>query len=427
MTDRTPAPPRSTSLRSGSVKVGAGMAFFALSTYVFTALATRTLGPARFSDFSVFWGLVYGIGLGTTLPFEQETSRRVSERWAAGEPIGPVVRTAVAATAVVTVVTVVASLPICLYLADSPGQGLRLWLVTALAFVGLGAAYVSRGGLSGSRHFGSYATQVGVEGVVRVLAAAALAVMALRSPWPWAGVVAAALILAVLLTARPLRDHAAQPSTDPAHAVALRPFLGALSAMVVASAVSQSLVNFGPIVVRLLASSTETHLAGSFLAAALVARAPTFAFAALQAVLMPRLVETIVRRDLTAFRSTLTTVLAATAALGVIAMAVCAVAGPELLRLFSGPQFDLARTDVVLLALSSALFLITLVLQPAALALRQHRRTAVVWVGAGVVFVALCFLPLPAVRAVNLAMVGSIAVAGIGLAGLIRLGLREHT
>lgn len=428
MTDSAPAGPVGAgSLRRGTVQIAAGVAFFAASTYVFTAFGTRTMGPERFSDFSVFWGLVYGIGLGAALPLEQETSRRVSVSVAHGraEDYGGVLTACVAAAVVVCGIAVLVALPLCLVLTDALGQGLWLWLSTSAALAGLAVAYVTRGGLSGSRHFGRYAVQAGAEGGSRIILAAVLAGLVVQSALAWELAVGAALLLAVAVSAPPLLPALARARTAPRRPP-LRPVLASLGALVVASAIAQSLVNFGPVAVRLLAGPDERGLAGSFLAAALVARAPTFAFAAVQAVLVPRLVEalTLGRTDL--FRRLLLRILAATAALGAVAAAVCLAVGPQLLRILSGPAFRMGNLDVALLAVSTGLYLLTLVLQPAALTLEQHAWIALAWVGAGLVFVTLCFLPLPAVRAVNLAMVGSLAVAVLALAVLVVLGLRSQ-
>ena len=77
------------SFRRGTVKVAVGVASFGLANYVFLAGATRLLGPVRFAEFNVFWGLVYGLGLGLCLPFEQEVSRRVAVARGVGRGPGP--------------------------------------------------------------------------------------------------------------------------------------------------------------------------------------------------------------------------------------------------------------------------------------------------------------------------------------------------
>lgn len=201
--------------------------------------------------------------------------------------------------------------------------------------------------------------------------------------------------------------------------------MGGFVAMTVAAVTAQSLVNFGPVVVRLL-DPAASATAGAFLAAALIARTPTFAFAAVQAVLIPRLVETLGHRDIAAYRQTLRLVLLAVAGLTAVAVVVCALAGPELLLLFTGPGFSLPRFDIVLLAVSTGLYLVTLTLQPAAIALRRHNMTAWAWLFAAVVFVAMCLVPGDPVRVTNLAMCTSLAVASAALWVIIRRGLARN-
>lgn len=411
------------SLRKGSLTIAVGLAFFAGATYVFTGVTTRALGPVGFSEFSVFWGLVYGVGLGVALPFEQETSRRVAELSGRGDDAEPVFATAVRAAGLLTAVAaVLVVVPLAIVLSRGSGHAVVLAVTSVAALAGLSAAYVTRGALSGSRHFRTYAVQVGMEGLLRIVGAGVLAVLAVRSPWPYAALVSVALILAVLLTGWHWWRGARRVATHD-----LSPYLAALVAIVIASTIAQCLVNFGPVVVHLLDKDRSGAAAGSFLAAALIARTPTFAFAAVQAVLIPRLVEAVVRRDAADYRRILATVLAGVTALSLVAVALCAAAGPWLMHLLAGPGYDLPRTDIVLLAVSTGVYLMTLALQPAAVAVSQHRRTAIVWIVAAMVFVALCLLPVGPVRAVNVAMVGSMTTAAVGLWAIIMRAVGRYS
>lgn len=416
----------SRSMLGGSLLISLGMAGFAASTYAFTAFATRALGPVGFADFSVFWSLLYGVGLGMALPLEQETSRLTSGARTRGEPLSQAVVSASRAALVVLPIGSLIILGSSAVLVRSTEEWVALGPATAVAVVMLGVTYVVRGGLSGARHFKAYAAQLGFEGLARVAAAGCLAAFSIATPWAWAAAVTGSLLVAVALTVRPLatemRKLARLPQVRP-RPLAWRSVLRSMSALVVASVLAQTLVNVGPIAVRLLTTPAQAGLVGSFLAAALIARAPTLAFAALQAVLIPKLAETVERRDVAAYRRTVSQALVATCGLGVVGTAICAVAGPELLRWFSGPGFDLPRSDIVLLAVSTTLYLITLVLQPAAIAVRGHRAIAMVWVLAAGVFVGGCLLPLDPIRAVNLALVAAMAVPVVGLVPVINRGL----
>jgi O-antigen/teichoic acid export membrane protein len=418
---------RGRSLRAGSFKVMAGVAFFGASTYLFTVLTSRALGPDGFAEFSLFWGLTYGIGLGVSLPFEQETSRRVSALTAGGLGARPVFLAGLGAALVVAVPLVAILVPVSLLLARDGHAG-WLWASCSLAVLALCVTYLTRGTLSGTHHFGSYATQFGAEGTVRLVAAFALWLFGTSSPWPYAFVIPAALLFGLGVTSRTVVHEVSLPPPtveELPERTSLGAFLAYLGAMIVASTISMSLVNFGPVAVTVLTPEGASSDAGSFLAAALIARTPIFLFAAVQAVLIPRLVRAVVERDHRAFRATVRRVMGPTAGLGLLGVLGCLAVGPEALRLMSGPQFHLSRTDITLLAVSTAFILATLVFQPAAFALKRHWPAVLAWVLAGAAFVLCCLIPGDPVRVVGIALVVSSAVAAAGLAVAVNRGM--HT
>jgi len=262
---------------------------------------------------------------------------------------------------------------------------------------------------------------------VRLVAALALWLVGASSPWPYAFVIPAALLLGVAVTSRTVVREVRLPPPDPRElpeVTSLRTFLVYLGAMMVASTISMSLVNFGPVAVNVLTPEGVSSDAGSFLAAALIARTPIFLFAAVQAVLIPRLVRAVVERDHATFRATVRRVMGPTAALGLLGVLGCLAVGPEALRIMSGPQFHLSRTDITLLAVSTAFILATLVFQPAAFALRRHWPAVLAWVASGATFILCCLVPGDPVRVVGIAMVASSAVAAVGLAVAVNRGMQ---
>ena len=402
------------SLRASSTRVAIGLGFYGVASYVFLAVTARALGPASYADFAVFWGILYGIGIGVFLPFEQEVSRRVAETRLETNDAAPILRSALRLGAVfVLALAVVLAIAIPFLNPGGYGDGVALWCVCVSGFLALGTAYITRGAMAGQRRFDRYAVQFGVEGAARLLGCLALLILAVKSPWPYALVVSGAIFLALAVAGRPMRSTATKSTPQPVD------LMKALTAVIISSVVAQSLVNFGPVVVRLLSEPSDQAVAGRFMAAALIARAPLLLFAAVQAVLIPHLVEAVVRRDRAGFTSSLRRVLLSTVCLALFGVAICAAAGPELLRSLIGPDFELPRLDVVLLAIAMGLYLVTLVLQPAAISLRRHRSAAVLWLGAGLVFVVACLAPLSPVRAVELALIGSFATAVLGLVSII--------
>jgi O-antigen/teichoic acid export membrane protein len=397
------------SLRAGGMRVAIGLALLGLTTYVLLAVAARVLGPARYADFAVFWGVVYGVGLGAFLPFEQEVGRRVAVRAVHGEEARPVLGAALRLGGLMVLALAAVMLVVVPFV--SPG-GLAheagFWLTTVAAFAGLMVAYVSRGALAGTHRFGRYAAQLATEGGVRLVGCVLLGALAVTSLGAWTSLVAVALVAAVVVTSRPSRSPWSGPR------LGLRDLGASMAALIVCAGVSQSLINFGPALVRVVGRPADEELTGRFLAAALVTRLPVFAFAAIQAVLMPHLSAAVARDDRASFRRSLVQVLAPTAALGAVGVLASAAAGPWVLGLL-GPTYTLPRRDIVLLALPVALYLLTLALQPAATSLRGHGAAAAVWGVAALVFAVACFLPLDALLAVEVGLVAAYLVAVAGL------------
>lgn len=412
---RLPTVPELSALQAGTVKVGIGLAFFGVSTYAFTAIVLRALGPQLFADFNVYWGLAYGLGLGAMLPFEQEVSRRTA---IVVHSHGSVDRTLTAASLVAVGFAGLLALAVLPFVVrGGQDHALTLWLVTVATFVVLGIAYVSRGGLSGQSSFGRYSAQLVAEGGVRLGLVVACAVLAVTSPWTYAAVVPAALLVAVALTLRwePYVERAVWPLVGQV-ATSVAPLM-------VASIISLTLVNFGPVAIRYVQNSPDPALDGSYLAAAFIARLPIFAFAAVQAVLLPRLTRSVVGGDAADFRRALTKVLLPTLGLGLFAVVGVAAIGPWLLRLLAGSQYALPRFDMVLLTAAYGCYLVTLVLQPAAVALAQHRASAVVWLMGALTFGIAWLLPTQASTAVSTAIAVVSVTVSAGLAWVVSRGL----
>ncbi|MGN6753751.1 MAG: lipopolysaccharide biosynthesis protein [Intrasporangium sp.] len=404
-------------LRRGTIQVGVGLAFFGLSTYVFTAVVLRALGPGEFADFNFFWGLAYGVGLGAMMPFEQEISRRTVTATHLGEPTHQIVNAGVLASSCFSAALAVVVIPFALRSGHHDVGA--LWLATVASFVALGIAYVSRGSLAGRGNFRVYSGQLVAEGAVRLVAVGVLFVAGASAPSPFAVVVPVALLVAVGVTWR--RDwRIARPPRGLARAVA-----GSTAPLIVSSMVSLTLVNLGPVAIRYVESVADPTRDGSYLAAAFIARLPIFVFAAVQAVLIPRLTRSVVRRDSLDFRRSLGKVLLVTVVLGSIATVGVAVTGPRLLSLLAGSQYHLPVGDMVLLTAALACYLLTLVLQPAAVALGRHRSTSVVWLLGAVTFGVAWFVPGTPTTAVSLAIGLVSLLVSAGLALTVSRGLRD--
>jgi O-antigen/teichoic acid export membrane protein len=273
-----------------------------------------------------------------------------------------------------------------------------LVLPLCMALAGMAGLYITRGLLAGTSSFLRYAGQLAGEGVLRfgitivVLLASTAAVGSIGVAVGLAPLVALVITLIVL----PRPGGARVPGRWPE-------VTQNLGLLLVASVFAQGMANAGPIVLGVLGVDRAT--VGQFSAGFYLVRLPLFFTGALQASLLPRLVQAAELGDRSGFDRTLRQLLAAVAGLGVLALSAFALVGPQVVRLLFGARYVIGRFDLVVLALSSVLLLLAALLQSAALATSGHRTVAGAWSVSGVAFLAGCLLPLRPFARVEVAYV----------------------
>lgn len=421
MSEVTEPVPAAPGLSRASLVAGSGLLVLGISASVFLVVCARMVGPVAFTGVAVLWTLVYTVGIGVFLPFEQELSRASSVRLARGEGAGALLGLSarIAAGVLAGLVLLVAAGMLVPSVRSQLFDG--SWAYAAgllVAVAGLGAQYLQRGTFSAAGDFVGYGAQQGVEGVVRTLACVGLAVAGVADPRAYVAVLALSPHVSVLVLAGRLRRTTGERGGH-AHASEVR---GRFGWLLVATLGSQALANLAAPAVRVLSSPREVEAAGNFLSALTIARIPLLLFAAVQAALLPRLTRAREAADRAEFAHQLRVVLLATAAVGLAGVAGVAVLGPWVLRLLFGPAFGLPRGDLVLLALSAGVLMLGLALQSAVLALDDHRRTALGWAAGVLVFGLLLLVPLPVLLRVELAMV----VGALAVVGLLGAGVRRH-
>lgn len=404
---------------SGLLSVAAGLAVYGLATYGFLAAAGRGLPADEFTPLSVMWTVLNAAGIGLFVPFEQELSRRTAVARAAGganrAAVQHALRSAAVLLAAVAVLAAAGARPIAQHLFGGRTSLVAL-LVAAMA--GMAGSYVARGLLSGNGRFGRYGTQLAVDGVLRVAAAAVLATTGIGGAAPYAVVLVLSPIAAVLLTTpRPRHLLTAGPSGPRTGATA------ALATLVAASVLSQVLANSGPIVVQLLAGPSESTAAGRFTAALVVARVPLFAFAAVQAVLLPGLAGFVGSGDAAGLRARSRLVAAWTGSLGVLGTAAVWLAGPWVVRLLFGAGFGTGRGIITAIAASGAAFMLAQVAAQMLLALGDERLVVLGWAAGLAALVAACAWRAPIdERAATALVVGCVvALVALGSAAMMRV------
>lgn len=414
-----PAPSHEPGVGRSASLVGVGLVLLGLSAMAFLVLAARATGPDGFAGLAVLWTLIYTVGAGLFVPFEQELSRATADRRARGMGIGPVLARALPLALAVFLAGCLAALPFLSWLHEHLGGSTPVLLSLFATCACLAAQYCSRGLFSGARRFAPYALQLSIEAVVRLVGCAALLLADVTVPAAYAWLLAAAPFISLLVTL-PLLAGLVQPG-PPARYADVTANLGWLLGAALAA---QALANLGTVAVSALALPGQQAAAGHFMAGLTLTRAPLLLFAAIQAVLLPALVRLLAAGDREAFLHQLRRVLIVTGGVGAAGVAGSWLLGPQVLGLLFGAGFDLPRADLTLLAASTALYMVALVFQPAVIALSDHRGNAIGWTLGVVAFLLTLLAPVDVFLRVELALIVGAAVSVAALGASLGLGLR---
>ncbi|HET6625706.1 MAG TPA: hypothetical protein VFG63_04915 [Nocardioidaceae bacterium] len=403
-----------------TLTVGAGLVLLGISASVFLILAARAVGPSAFSGIAVLWTLVYTVGIGLFLPFEQEVARALAHRGSRGEGGRPVIvrasQLAFALLALSTVLGLAISPMLVGWLGGSWTNALALFIACAA----LAGQYVARGVYSGSGRFMPYAVQIGTEGAVRLVACAALILAGVSNPIPYALLLAVSPLVSLVVTAGPLRRLASARGPR----ASLAEISVNLGWLLGASLAAQGLANLGTLAVTVLSTQAEEAAAGHFLAGFTIARSPLFLFAAVQAVLLPGLTRHLAHGRHGSFHRQLRLIITVVSGLGSLGVLGALLLGPEVLTLLFGQEFEMPRRDLTLLAVSSAIYMVALALQPAVIALAEHRGNAMSWMIGLAVFGLALLLPASTFLRVELALIAGAVAVTTSLAAFLARGVK---
>ncbi len=338
-------------------------------------MSARVLGDVEKAPLGAQWGLVFLLGPGLFLPLEQEVSRALAERRTLNLGGAPLVRRAamigIGLALGVLVIMIATSRPLVEHVFDDQ---LLLLVGLAIGVVAALAGHLTRGCLSGTSNFRAYGVYIGADGLIRFLLCIVIAVAGVKTAG-WYGVaVGAAGLLAV-----PVALRIQRPELEPGPEAAWREISRALGYLLAASLCAYTLMNIGPVLVKVLATDAETKIAGRFLSAVVVARIPLFLFQAIQAALLPKLTGLASAGRLGDFRAGLRRLLSVVAVLAVLGTIVGYLLGPFVVRTMSGPEFDMTHRTMGLLAAGSGFYMMALALAQAVIALGGHRRQLVGW------------------------------------------------
>lgn len=380
----SPANPalRRVPLPEGTLPVGSALLVAGIATYAFFKIGNVALGgDEEFKPISDMWFATFALAPGFFLPLEQELGRALSHRTARDEGGLPVVKRVLALGVGITAAVLIAILITSPLIATHYFDG-NWWMLAALAtaFVAYAPAHLARGICAGTGRFRSYAYVMGSDGVVRILACVALAVVGIESPAPYGFAVALAPLVAVVAV-----GARGQLRTTPGPAARWSEVTQNLGWLLIGTVFSAGLLNAGPVAASLLADDSEAELVTQFGYGVLLARIPLFLFQAVQAALLPRLARLAARGELDEFRSGLRTLMQLVAGVGVVGTAGAFVLGPFVIETVYGAT--LSGRTLAMLALSSAIYMACIATAQAVIALRGHALVAVGWfAGVGMFF-----------------------------------------
>ena len=382
-------PPGARLVVGGTVVLGA-------SAYVYMALVGYSLSTVGAARVTMLWTIVMSVGWGLFQPVELELTRLVAARKVAGHGALPAVRRmlllAMAILVAVCGVLAVAARPI----ADQLFSGDRS-LVVALAggLAGLAVSSVARGALAGLGLFGPYGTQLAVDGGLRIGLAGVAAAVGLHSAMAFGLILFVSPLLASLIG---LRDTLADRTPGPevswkqlTWASTRGPPSSCASVML-----SQLVVNATVVCVRLLSpkhSEASDALVFAIGQAVVMARAPLFAYSALQASMVSALSGAAAAGNHAEFRKVLTRTTAIVAAMCIGGGLPVIVLGSRLNPLLFNAKDVLGPLDFVWLVFGTLCYVLATVFGQALMSSAQHRRQLVGWTAGSVALVAVALAP----------------------------------
>ena len=409
-------------LPSGTTTVGVGLVVNGVMAFVFLGLTARLLGADDFAPLGVLWASVYIVGPGFFLPLEQEVARGLANRWARGIGTGSLVRQAGSIGGGLVVVLLLVTAAASAWLLSELFSDKVLILVGfAISLPAYALAHLVRGELAGLGRFRGYAVYFGTENTVRVALSVVLAVVGVRVVGPYGVVLGLAPFVAVWLALLGEKDLASDGPDAPWDELS-----SALGSLLAASVFAAFLVNAGTLAVTVLAKDSEEHAAGVFLVGLTIARVPLFLYPAGPASLLPPLSALAGAGRYSEFRGRLGRLLGAVAGIGVIGTLVAFLIGPPLIHLLFGPDFDLTRRDLALLAAGSASIMLATALGQSLIALSSQRRVAVGWFLGVVAFVTFVAAGNDLFLRVELGILGGSLVAALAMGLFARHRLHEH-
>jgi O-antigen/teichoic acid export membrane protein len=410
----------------GAAILSLGIGATGLITFAYFSLASHSLAEDEYGRITLLWSAVFITVSVLYRPVEQLLSRTIADHDARG--VGGTHHLRVAAT--IQLALGVAFAVVALALRgpiedDLFGGSSTLYWVLVVAVLAYAASYFARGYLAGHHLFPLYGGLVLMEASSRCLFALAVAIGIAEGQSAVALGMAAAPIVSLAVVPWALGRRiasTAQPEEAAESQFTLAKGTGFAAAVLLVMVAEQTFLNAGPLIVKATAGSGGAALAGFTFNVLLIARAPLQLFQSVQTSILPHLTRLRAGGESDPFARSVNLTLGATAAFAAFVALVMLVAGPQLMDLLFGGDFDYERGGLVLISAGMGLYLAAATLNQALLAHGMAGRSAACWATAAAAFV--LFLVLAdfddRVLQVEVAFVGAAAVLAAALYALYR-------
>jgi O-antigen/teichoic acid export membrane protein len=410
----------------GAAILSAGIGATGLITFAYFSLASYSLPEDEYGRITLLWSAMFITVSVLYRPVEQLLSRTIADHDARG--VGGTEHLRIAATIQLALAALFAVVALALRepIQDDlfAGSSTLYWVL----FVGVlayAASYFARGYLAGHHLFPLYGGLVLMEASSRCLFALAVAIGIAEGQSAVALGMAAAPIVSLAVVppalARRIRPRDAAPADapDPAFldaaardepsarepalqgdasgdtlrgtagepAFTLARGTGFAAAVFLVMLSEQTFLNAGPLLVKATADSGGAALAGFTFNVLLIARAPLQLFQAIQTSILPHLTRLRAGGELDPFARSVNVTLVAIAGFAGFVALVMLFAGPQIMDLLFGGDFDYGRGGLVLVSVGMGLYLCAATLNQALLAHAQATRSAACWVVTAAAFV----------------------------------------
>jgi O-antigen/teichoic acid export membrane protein len=398
---------------SGSRSYGRGAAILSVGigatgviTFGYFSLASHALSEDEYGRITLLWSAMFITVSVLYRPVEQLLSRTIADHDARGVEGNEHLVVAARIQLALAALFLVVALAFRGRLQDDLFAGsATLYWILVVGVLAYAASYFARGYLAGHRLFPLYGGLVLMEATSRCLFALAVAIGIAEGQSAVAlGMVAAPIVsLAVVppALARRIGPPAAGDEPDPGQLDAaardepaarepeftLARGTGFASAVLLVMLCEQTFLNAGPLLVKATADTGGAALAGFTFNVLLIARAPLQLFQAIQTSILPHLTRLRAGGERDPFARSVNLTLRAIAGFAGIVALVMLVAGPALMDLLFGGDFDYGRGGLVLVALGMGLYLSAATLNQALLAHERAPQSAACWAACAVVFV----------------------------------------